>query len=142
MNVTKNLSSFVYSHLQGAMVTVYGIFILMFLSTTMVLLSERMVVGISSSVNILKEKQAELNMISGKEIWDSGEITETATFNSSNGWDMGEISFIAEGPVVEKKSPPAMSAIDTVYPAEKIKYARITEKDKGELIFNFNVIYR
>ena len=122
MNVTKNLSSFVYSHLQGAMVTVYGIFILMFLSTTMVLLSERMVVGISSSVNILKEKQAELNMISGEDLWKNLDITETTTFNTSNGWDMGEISFITEGPVVEKNSPPAMSAIDTVYPAEKIEF--------------------
>ena len=125
MNVTKNLSSFVYSHLQGAMVTVYGIFILMFLSTTMVLLSERMVVGISSSVNILKEKQAELNMRSGEDLWENLDITETTTFNSSNGWDMGEITFIAEGDVVAGNSPPAMSAIDTVYPAEKIKSATI-----------------
>ena len=121
----KNLSSLLYSYQQGAMVTVYGIFILMFLSTTMVLLSERMVVGISSSVNTFKEKQAELNMISGEDLWKHLDITETTTFDSSNGWDMGAITFIAEGEVVAENSPPAMSAIDTVYPAEKIKSATI-----------------
>ena len=133
MNVTKNLSSFVYSHLQGAMVTVYGIFILMFLSTTMVLLSERMVVGISSSVNILKEKQAELNMISGEDLWKHLDITETTTFDSSNGWGMGAISFIAEGDVVAENSPPAMSAIDIVYPAEKIEFSKTFGTTKHNL---------